>query len=189
LAKLSRDTEAAFLLIHHMGENKEKFYCGSSAIKDQSDALFALLRDENDPDVRRLACRGGKGKMRYAAEPADRYLVIEPERGGVEAVDVPEPSEEDSRPVTGAVKAGILARLPAETKTEVAEGLGRRLNDRAFRDGWKELQAEGKIAQESGKWMVVVVPDPRVADDYHPSRNGSENPNIAAWERLKEMSR
>jgi hypothetical protein len=121
LAKVARDTGAAVLLIHHMGDNEAKFYRGSSAIKDQADALFALLRDENDSAVRRLACRGGKGKMRYAEEPRDRFLVIEPECGGVEAVDPPEAEE----PVSETLKSGILAQLPAKTKSEVAKALGR----------------------------------------------------------------
>jgi RecA-family ATPase len=70
LAKLARDTGAAIILVHHMGDSVEKFYRGSTGIKDQCDALFGLLRDEDHDGLCRLSCRGGKGKMRYAAEPA-----------------------------------------------------------------------------------------------------------------------
>jgi hypothetical protein len=184
LAKLARDTRAAIVLVHHMGDNVDKFFRGSSAIKDQADALFALLRDENDPDVRRLACRGGKGKMRYAAEPADRYLVIEPERGGVEAVD--EPEAETAKPISEAVKAGILAQLPARTKTEVAKGLGRRLEDRTLREAWKELQAGGKIAQNGDKWVVVVPESLGMADYYHPNGGPPEREATPEEEQLIE---
>jgi hypothetical protein len=77
IAKLARDTGAALLLIHHKGDG-QKFYRGSTAIRDQTDALFALLREgqpdddeRQDDGVRRLRCRGGRGKMRYAPEPSD----------------------------------------------------------------------------------------------------------------------
>ena len=43
------------------------------------------LRDPDDEHApRRLRCRG-KGKMRYALEPADVYLEIDPEAGASRA--------------------------------------------------------------------------------------------------------
>ncbi len=86
--KLARDT-ATIVLVHHKGDG-EKSWRGSTAIRDQADALFGLLRDDDDGDVRRLACGAGKGKMRYASEPPDRFMVISPVDGGVAAADRPE---------------------------------------------------------------------------------------------------
>ena len=59
---LARDTGAAVVLIHHKGEG-EKFYRGTTAIKDGSDALFGLFVDAEGvlQKTCRLTCRG-KGK-------------------------------------------------------------------------------------------------------------------------------
>ncbi len=168
VAKLARDTHAAIVLIHHKGDG-EKFYRGSTAIRDQTDALFALLRDgqadddEGDDDgVRRLRCRGGKGKMRYAPEPPDVFLTISPADGGVTACEPPVRARAPSpAPMREFVKQSILDALPAKSKTEVAALLGRALTDRSFREAWAHLERAGRIAQTSGRWVVVVVPTPR----------------------------
>lgn len=174
IAKLAADTGAAILLTHHKGDSA-KFYRGSTAIKDQADALFGLLRDNDEEEfddnlVRRLRCRGGKGKMRYAPEPEDVFLMVSPEDGGVVACGPPV-SAADTRkaPTREAVKAEILAALPAKTKSEVASVLDRRNDDRTFRDAWVELERARMIAQEGGRWVVVVVSDPRGPDDHHHS--------------------
>jgi hypothetical protein len=73
-ARLSRTTGAGIVVIHHQGDSDEKLYRGSTGIIDQADALFGLLRVEGEENVRKLTCGGGKGKMRYAVEPADRWL-------------------------------------------------------------------------------------------------------------------
>lgn len=153
LAKLARDTNAAIVLVHHKGDS-EKFFRGSTAIKDQADALFALLRDPNDENAPRcLRCGGGRGKMRYAPEPADVYLDISPEAGGVAISGPPE----DTGPQVSAreaVAAAIKAALPAATKTAVAEKVGRSLNDNSFRGAWSDLQDAGEIAKNAGIWEV-----------------------------------
>jgi RecA-family ATPase len=156
VAKLARDTSSAILLVHHMGDSTEKFYRGSTGIKDQCDALFGLLRDEDHDGLCRLSCRGGKGKMRYAAEPADRWLMISPENGGVLASEAPE-REDAKMPMREFVKSGILAQLPAKTKTEVAKALGRERNDSTFADAWKELERDGTIWLSNGEWRCRVV--------------------------------
>lgn len=74
------------MLVHHKGDG-DKFFHGSTAIKDQADALFAVLRD--DDERCRLKCSGGRGKMRRRrvasavnplAQPS--RLRILPHRGG-----------------------------------------------------------------------------------------------------------
>ncbi len=153
LAKLARDTGAAILLVHHKGDS-EKFYRGSTAIKDQSDALFALLRDPDDEHApRRLRCRGGRGKMRYAPEPPDVHLEISPEAGGVAGSDPPE-APEPVVPVRQSVAQAIKAALPAKTKAEVALKVGRARNDVTLAGVWKELQDAGEVVEISGIWQL-----------------------------------
>ena len=132
MAKLGRDADVAIILIHHKGEG-EKWYRGSTAIKDQSDALFGFLRDGDDPEGlrRRLSCRGAKGKApRYAMEPPDLWLAIDIPGGGVVETDPPDslpPVRVVQAMVKDTIKQGILESLPARTKTEVAGAAGRGL--------------------------------------------------------------
>jgi hypothetical protein len=152
LAKLARDTGAAIILIHHKGDS-EKFYRGSTAIKDQADALFALLRDPDDEDApRRLRCRG-KGKMRYSLEPPDVYLTINPAVGGVAAADAPD-DDGPKVPIRDAVAQAIRAALPAKTKAEVALKVGRPRNDVTLASVWKDLEASGDVVEISGVWQL-----------------------------------
>lgn len=151
LAKLARDTKTAIVLVHHKGDG-EKFFRGSTAIKDQADALFALLRDPDDENApRRFRCRGGKGKMRYAPEPPDVYLTISPEAGGVAASDPPE-GVGPLVPAREAVAAAILAALPAATKKEIADKVGRSPDNKTFRDAWSDLRAAHELVEINGVW-------------------------------------
>jgi hypothetical protein len=151
LAKLARDTGAAIILVHHKGDS-EKFFRGSSAIKDQADALFALLRDPDDEHApRRLRCRGGRGKMRYAPEPPDVFMDIRPENGGVAEADAP-PARGPVVLARDAVAVAIKAALPAQYKKEVADKIGRHDRDRAFTEAWKVLERAGEIVQIDGVW-------------------------------------
>jgi archaellum biogenesis ATPase FlaH len=173
LAKLARDSGAAIVLVHHKGDS-EKFFRGSTAIKDQADALFALLRDpDGEHAPRRLRCRGGKGKMRYAPEPPDVYLDISPEEGGVAGSDPPE-EPEPQIPIRHAVAQAIKAALPAKTKAEVALKVGRPRNDVTLAAAWKELQDAGEVVEINGVWQLSsylqtlgttgkTTPDPGVA--------------------------
>jgi archaellum biogenesis ATPase FlaH len=186
LAKLARDLDTAIVLVHHMGDSKEKLYRGSSAIKDQADALFGLLRDDNDPDVRRLTCRGGKGKMRYAPEPADRFLAISPKDGGV--TETIEPADDDEQSVRVDLEDGILSNLPGN-KSGVAAALGRNLQDWSFRKAWEALVQAKTIDRDGNIWRVVVVAATPATTTTTTSSNGAHNPNVEEWERLVEMSR
>jgi hypothetical protein len=104
--------------------------------------------------------------MRYSPEPPDVYLTISPWDGGVVACDPPSATPRAPKAPTRAhVKQGILDALPAESKTAVAEKLGRRLNDNSFRLAWAELEDEGEIAKSGGRW-VVVIGSSRGGDDY-----------------------
>jgi hypothetical protein len=171
LAKLARDTNAAIVLVHHKGDS-EKFFRGSTAIKDQADALFALLRDPDDEHApRRLRCRGGRGKMRYALEPPDVYLEISPEAGGVAGADPPE----DPGPVVPmreAITVAIKAAMPVQFKKQAAEKIGRRGDDKTFRDAWEDLERTGRIVQINGGWASGGGTPPRDWD-YHQRDRGA----------------
>jgi hypothetical protein len=154
VAKLARDTGAAIVLVHHKGDG-EKFYRGSTAIKDQADALFGLLPvnpDDDDDQRRRITCRGVRGKApRYAGPPPDWYVEVSFTDGGVVAAETPE-APEAPVPVREAVAQAITAALPARTKTEVADKIGRALHDRSFREAWRDLEVTGAISEINGVW-------------------------------------
>lgn len=176
LAKLARDTDAAIVLVHHKGDS-DKFFRGSTAIKDQADALFARLRHPDDEHApRRFRCSGGKGKMRYAPEPADVFLTVDPEAGGVAGSDPPE----DTGPQVSAreaVTTAIKAALPAKTKKEVADKVGRRTDDKTFRDAWNDLRAAGELAEINGVWEGGGSHQPLGNPTTTPLENGSSKPN------------
>jgi len=98
--------------------------------------------------------------MRYAPEPADVFLTVDPESGGVAAADAPD----DAVPI----KALITLALPVSTKTEAARKVGRRLDDRGFREAWAELEAAGDIQQAAGIWRVVATDPPKASNGHHP---------------------
>jgi RecA-family ATPase len=79
--RLARDTGAAIILIHHRGESDEKYYRGSTAIKDQTDAMLVMIRHGKGTQ-RRLTFEKGKDP-RYAPLPEDRFIRVVPEQGGV----------------------------------------------------------------------------------------------------------
>jgi AAA domain len=160
VAKLARDTGAAIVLVHHKGDS-EKFYRGSTTIKDQCDALFGLLRESDDDAslVRRLRCRDA-GKMRYAIEPPDVYLTISPMDGGVASCERPEQPPRAKAPTRESVRAAILAVLPVKTKTAAAAKVGRRDDDQTFRLAWAELEDDGSIVRHHDK-KLWWSPDPR----------------------------
>ena len=138
IAKLARDTRAAILLIHHKGDS-DKYYRGSTAIKDQTDALFGLLRESDDEDDnnRRLSCGRGRGKNpRYAPAVPDCWLSIAPVSGGVTSREKPVHYHVPEARVRDVIADDILAALPAKTKDAVAVKIGQRDDGRAFRAAW-----------------------------------------------------
>ena len=160
LAKLARDTGAAIVVIHHKGES-EKLFRGSSAIQNQTDALFGLVRFEDDPEgpLRHLWCpvaRGAK-RPRYSSDAADVWLLIDEDTGAVDEGDSPDlvahmttTAESVLRQV---IEHDILAALPAKTKSEIAGEVKRRVDDPTFRAVWTELRRTKKLVKESGSWV------------------------------------
>jgi hypothetical protein len=148
IAKLARDTGAAVILIHHKGDS-EKLYRGSTAIRDQADALFALLRHGDDTDLRRLRCKGG-GKMRYAVEPEDVYLTITPASGGVSTATAPRTSSTQRDERTQAVLDALTGAVQSEREIAAETDVPRSSVQRILR----ELEGSGEAAQVAGGWAT-----------------------------------
>lgn len=160
---LARETGAAVVLIHHAG--KDGMARGSSAIRDQCDALFVVVKDGG---ARRLTCREGGGKMRYAAEPEDVWLTVDPVSGGVSLSAPGAPALSTPKaPQREETKDAILALLPVKSKREAARTLGKPYGDTTFMAAWEELQDEGLIARNDGVWgggIPIRVPRGRQGD-------------------------
>lgn len=115
---------------------------GPTAIRDQADALLALLRDPDDEHApRRFGCRGGRGKMRYALEPPDIFLTISPEAGGVTASDPPE----GVGPLVPA-RGGGRGRDPGGAAREDEEG-----DRRQGRPRPREQDVPGRVERPAGR--------------------------------------
>jgi AAA domain/Bifunctional DNA primase/polymerase, N-terminal/Primase C terminal 1 (PriCT-1) len=152
IRNLARKTGAAILLLHHRGKSGDEAYRGSSAVKDQSDALLSMWPG-NDDTVVALRCRGGKGRVRFAAAPEDVWLQRSPFTGRLSqsvAREIPEP---ESAPIRAGVRELVLEALPAKSMREVARMLGRGEKDRTVSTVWKELRDSGEIVQVAGFWQ------------------------------------
>lgn len=136
VAMLARETGAAVLLIHHLG--KDGSPRGSSAIADQTDALFKLVRKQGNTDGRRLTCRAEDCKPpRNAMPPEDRYLALSPEDGGFVPGDAPTSDEQ--------LKADILEAAPAPNRSQLAKKIGKHSGESRFVRLCDKLEAEGHL--------------------------------------------
>ena len=81
-----------------------------------------------------------------------------------------EPSAKPKAPVRERVERAILDALPAPTKTKVAEAVGRSLDDRTFKDAWKKLEGEKRLAWKVDQWVVVVAVPLGNGHDHHPRK-------------------
>ena len=146
LAKVARDTGAAILLIHHKGDG-DKSFRGSTAIRDQADALF-LLTPEAGSDVLRLTCRDQSCKpTRYAKPPEDVFLKIDPDAGGISGAERPTLADRAlaAAPERQKIKDTILAALPVKTQAEAARACDLKPDHGTFKSAWKELAEAGAI--------------------------------------------
>jgi hypothetical protein len=91
--------------------------------------------------------------MRYEEEPADVFMAIAPELGGVVAVDAPPATQKPKAPTKEAVKRAILDVLPVKNKTAAASKIDRRDDDTSFRHAWAELEHDGQIERVDGFWQ------------------------------------
>lgn len=158
LAVMAREIDAAVVLIHHSGHS-DHFARGSTAICDQSDALFGLIpHDSGDSTRLELTCAVGKGgKFRFGREPEPRWMRLAiGETPGVVVVvaankkngDTTTPKKKD---VYEAQVREILRVEPTLTKGDVAERIGVSKETHSFRDGWNAATGGGyDLALEGG---------------------------------------
>ena len=157
ISDLARHVKAAILTLHHRGDG-DKAYRGSSAIKDQCDALFGLLREDG---AVKLTCKGGKAP-RYALEPEDVWLRVSPFDGGVAACETPRSGFGPTYGKTRSYVEGlILEALPVKTKVAAAAKVDRHPKDNVFCAAWARLDSDGEIVQKGGQWRGSHFPDPR----------------------------
>jgi hypothetical protein len=166
--QLARDSGAAVVLIHHRGNDAQRDFRGSTAIRDQADLLFVLEREERDPERkwrRRLRC----AKCRIAAEPADRWFGIRGHRGYVTLTEA-------AAPETGGPKPTVRLQLAEDaldvlnaadgpmSQGAIARALGREKGDRSVRRALDHL---------TEKHAVIPTGDGYIAGG---GNNGSATP-------------
>lgn len=156
--KLARESDAAVLLLHHRGHDPRRDFRGTTAIRDQTDLLFVLERDEKDPERRwrrRLRC----AKCRIAEEPEDRWLGIRSWRGEVVLTEAEAP-EPDMRPAPkrDPLKAEILNALGAGgpmKRPDLARALGRQPQDATLRRALKELVDDRRVVAVGDRYAAA----------------------------------
>jgi hypothetical protein len=161
ITRLAQTRHIAILILHHASRASGE-YRGSTAIGAAVELGFTLARHPEDPQAntrRRLTC----WKSRPAAEPAPRWLTIEPAEGGGILLQKAEPFE----PRSGArqrASDSLLAALDGQPRTwgqwaEEADldphnGTARRARDR--------LLDSGRVAKDKdGQWRIL----PQGGDD------------------------
>jgi hypothetical protein len=152
LATLARHTNAAILLIHHMGHEGRRAR-GSSVILDQSDGVFTFTRarDSEDDTIRQVSARGdGTKAPRYAKPPSDIFLRLD-EDGGVLPADAPHTVSK-----TATYEHTIYTALPAKTKTAIASACGTTHSNTTWRAAWSSLLESGAVVQRDGHWHPVA---------------------------------
>jgi hypothetical protein len=156
IRNIARETGAAIVLLHHRGDS-DKPYRGSTAIKDQSDALLSLWPGDDDGIIG-LRCRGGKGRVRFAPAPEDVWLRRDPFTGRLSrsvARELPPPSSRTPR--RDEIENAALDALPAKSMREVARKLGLRETDSTLTAAWKQLREDRVVVRVGGVWECSAV--------------------------------
>lgn len=177
IRQTARDTGAGFLTLHHRPKNGAATR-GSTALRDQSDAVFVLGRKDGDPEHktrRRLVA----DKMRLAAEPDPAWYAIE-HRDGLTTLQATEPcGGGDSGPsVRDQLADQLLAYLQEHpegaTRAQLAQHAGRRRDDSTVRRALDQLDKTGqaKRPQHPGNPWLVRSPDHLTDQLTTPTTNG-----------------
>ncbi|MGA2320190.1 MAG: AAA family ATPase [Solirubrobacteraceae bacterium] len=171
LRRLAHESGTAILLIHHANKGGRDFR-GASAIRDSVDVLWHLGREDQDPDPRRrfLSCR----KMRVAAEPERRWLLVDIDRGRV-LIDQAEPPDAVSRPAAQPVRAKLSDAILASMDdcplrlAAIAELVERGSKDGSVRNALSALVEDGKLARQGHDYVKVQAVQ---TDRLHPCTEG-----------------
>lgn len=158
LRRLARDSGTAIVLVHHRGRESEKDFRGSSAILDQTDLMFVLERDPQDPERhwrRSLRCV----KCRIDAEPPPRWFGIRLERGELFFTEAEPFRTERAAPRREETAEDVLAMLGRDgalSRADVAHKLGKSPSDGTLRRAFAELEAAGRIAALGDLWTLAT---------------------------------
>lgn len=177
LRRLAYESNAAILLIHHANKAGRDFR-GASSIRDSVDVLWHLGRQENDPDAQRrfLTCR----KMRVAAEPGQRWLRLEVDRGHVLIDQAEAPDDQPThaaQPVRARLTDAILTIMDEPLRlSEVAERVGRGPKDGSVRNALRALVADGLLVRNDHTYAKVQTEQ---ASCLHPCTTPTETVHSA----------
>jgi hypothetical protein len=149
---VARSTGCAVILLHHRPKGGGA-YRGSSALRDQVDALYVLGRADGDP-LRKTRRVLSVDKMRIGGEPADRWLELNFSDGrmSLDACDPYSGNRDDAPKVREQLGEQIEQQLSENpeglTQTEIGRRLGRPKDDRSMRAALTELQLTGTIERD-----------------------------------------
>ncbi len=184
--RLARRTQAAVVLLHHRGKDVAG-YRGHSALRDQTDVLYVLERDRQDPErrTRRLlhADPARDGKMRLGPEPPDRWLHIDL-AGGVLSIDLADPpSGADVGPsadelIAEAVLAILRSAAAPMSGAAVARALGKSKSDGTVRRTLDMLAVDRLAERTSSGWVARVASNPLATPHSAPERVAREEPPL-----------
>jgi hypothetical protein len=172
------------LVLHHRPKDGGE-YRGTTAIAAAAQLGFTLSKVKGDPDRtrRRLHC----WKCRPAAEPEDRWLHLDADRGMVlvgQADPYDDPDEpERHAPARTALAPRFLKVLGNGERlglSEIASRLGVGAKDGTLRRVAEHLEAGGDIVRDADKKFTRV----KVPSGTGPKRNGTEALGTSLQERL-----
>jgi len=155
LIRVSRDTRAAIVLIHHNG--KSGSFRGATVIRDQCDALFSLAKA--GAGFKLWVPDNGKDP-RYAPKPEPVHLAIDMKAGGIAKSEGHPEAEEGQRrgrpPVAVLkVRASIVAALPAQSRADVGRKIDLDPKNGTLRRAWDGLIEDDEIERVGDVWRPV----------------------------------
>jgi len=155
LKRLAERHGAAVVVLHHRPKAGGE-YRGTTAIAAAAQLGFTLSKVDGDPDRtrRRLSC----WKCRPAAEPEDRWLHLDAEKGMVlvgqaEPYEDPDAPERPKAPAQARLTPRFLEALGHDrlSLSEIAGQLGINPKDGTLRRVAESLEEGGEIAREADK--------------------------------------
>jgi hypothetical protein len=178
IRQTARDTGAAFLTLHHRPKNGAATR-GSTALRDQSDAVYVLGRKDGDPEYK-IRRRLVADKMRLAAEPEPAWYTLD-HHDGLTTLQAAEPhGAGDTGP---SVRDRLVDQLhtylqehpEGATRAQLAAHVGRDRDDSTLKRALNQLDKTGqaKRPQNPGDPWQVRSPDPLTDPLTHgPSERG-----------------
>lgn len=150
---VARQTQAAIILNHHRDKTGSMDYRGSGAIRDQTDLMFTLSRDDSDPMGKHRRCLRCV-KNRIDEEPDDRWYTFKKHRGLMSFMEAAPFEGERPQSTTGAKQERMNAILEhlggdPETAAEINQALGLDRTDGTTRRALDELVRFGDVTKDN----------------------------------------